>query len=222
MIKILLIKLSLLFCLTASFITQVTVQAESNDFENEAWRLVKEEDGVSVFTRTTTSSSLRSTKGVVVIPASMNHLLTVLENPKTFTRWMYNCKSASTLKQVSFVERYDYVLADMPFFAWDRDLIVQSVLRQNQETKQVVITFTAAPNFIPEKRGVVRIKKMTGRMILTPLKQKSGEKEQVQLVYEVNAYPGGLVPKWVINDLAFDYPFFSLKKLRDEIVNGLK
>ena len=220
--KSLLIKLSLLLCLTVSFVTQVTAQTEISSFENEAWRLVKEEDGVSVFTRHTNSSSLRSTKGVVVIPVSMNYLLTVLETPKTFTRWMYNSKSAATLKQVSFVERYDYVLTDMPLFGWDRDLIVQSVLQQNQKTKQVVITFTAAPDFIPVKRGVIRIKKMTGRMVLTPLMRKSGKKEQVHMVYEVNADPGGLVPKWIVNDLAFDYPFYSLKKLRDEIINGLK
>jgi len=31
----------------------------------------------------------------------------------------------------------------------------------------------------------------------------------------VNADPGGRIPKWIVNDMVSDLPFFSLKKLRD-------
>ena len=51
---------------------------------------------------------------------------------------------------------------------------------------------------------------MTGRMLLIPQTENS-----VKVIYEVNADPGGRIPKWIVNDMVSNFPFFSLKKLRD-------
>lgn len=185
------------------FILSSSLQAASE------WQLVRHEDAIKVFTRNISGTRIKSAKGEVLISSSLDDLLKVLEDVELLPHWLYNCKSAKTLKQVNIVERYDYVLTDIPWPNWDRDIIVRSVFQQDINTKNVEITFDSAPNLIAVKPGIVRVTKMTGRMILIPQNKKS-----VKIIYEVNADPGGRIPKWMVNDMASDFPFFSLRKLR--------
>jgi len=173
------------------------------------WNLIKDEEGVQVFERNNPGTYLKTVKGVVVIPVPLNDLIDVLVDTQTFPRWLFKCIRASTLKQPSFVERYDHIITNMPWPVWDRDVIVRSVFQQNRATKQVEIKFSSAPDSLALKPGIVRIRKMSGRMLLTPLKKKS-----VQLIYEVSVDPGGRIPKWLVNDMAVDFPYYSLKNLR--------
>ena len=174
------------------------------------WQLVRYEDDIRVFIRQSPGTLIKFAKGTVVIQTDLEDLLAVLEDTKTFPRWLYNCKSAKTIKQVSLIERYDYILTDMPWPNWDRDVIVRSVFQQDLKTKRVEIMFNALSDMIPLKPGVVRIKTMTGRMIITPQKGR-----KLHVIYEVNADPGGRIPKWLVNDMVVDFPFFTLKNLRE-------
>ena len=58
---------------------------------------------------------------------------------------------------------------------------------------------------------------MTGRMVLIPKVMKKDNNKSVKMtkiIYEVNADPGGKIPKWLVNDMISDFPFYSLKNLR--------
>lgn len=174
------------------------------------WELVRHEDDIQVFTRNVPDSLIKSAKGEVLISASMDDLLSVLEDVNSLPRWLFNCKSAKTLKQPSIVERYDYILTDIPWPNWDRDIIVRSVFQQDRKSQQLEITFDSFPNLVPLKPGIVRVKKMNGRMLLIPQ-----NKNKIKVIYEMNVDPGGRIPKWLVNDMVTDFPFFSLKDLRE-------
>ena len=165
---------------------------------------------MQVYLRSTTGTSIKSAKGEVELTVKLNDLLAVLEDTATFPHWLYQCKYATTIKQPSVIERYDYILTDMPWPNWDRDVVVRSVFQQDLRSKQVTISFDSAPDLVALKPGVVRIRRMTGNMRITPLTQG-----RLKLVYEVNVDPGGRIPKWLVNDLVLDFPFFSLKNLRE-------
>ncbi|MEE9325981.1 MAG: START domain-containing protein [Cocleimonas sp.] len=177
---------------------------------DENWRLIREEQDIQVYSRDNTDLLLKSVKGVVKINASLDDLLEVLADIKTCSQWLHQCKFARTIKQPSFIERYDYIVTDMPWPVWDRDVVVRSVFQQNRATKQVTITFSSSPDSVPLKSGLIRVTKMEGRMLLTP-----HEKEFVQVIYEVSVDPAGKIPKWLVNQTAEDFPFYSLKKLRE-------
>jgi hypothetical protein len=179
-------------------------------YADENWRLIREEQDIQVYSRDNTDLLLKSVKGVVKIQASMDDLLEVLADTKTCSQWLYQCKFSRTIKQPSFVERYDYIVTDMPWPVWDRDVVVRSVFQQNRATKQVEIKFSSSPNSVPLKPGLVRVRRMEGRMLLTPQGKKT-----VQVIYEVSVDPAGKIPKWLVNQTAEDFPFYSLKKLRD-------
>ena len=181
----------------------LSAQAESK------WQLIRDEDNIQVYSRHSQGTVIQSVKGVVNISASLDKLLNIFEDIKKCPSWMYRCKRASTLKQINIVERVDYIVTDLPWPTWDRDLIIHSTFQQNRKTKQVEIKFRSLPSQVAVKSGIVRIKKMKGAMRFVP--QKNGS---IQFTYEISADPRGKIPKWMVNAMASDFPFYTLKKLR--------
>jgi len=49
-------------------------------------------------------------------------------------------------------------------------------------------------------------RKMMGFMQFVP--QKNGS---IQFTYEISVDPGGKIPKWMVNAMATDFPFYTLK-----------
>jgi len=183
----------------------------------EKWQLIKDQDEIQVYSSKTQGALIKSAKGEVIITTSLDDILSVLENVQLLPRWLYQCKSAKTIKQVDIVERYDYIYTDMPWPTWDRDVIVRSVFQQNPKTNVVTISFDTEPSMVAFKPRVVRVKTMTGRMILIPQITKLANNKKlkkVKVIYEVNADPGGRIPKWLVNDMISDFPFYSLRNLR--------
>ncbi|MCF6189588.1 MAG: START domain-containing protein [Cocleimonas sp.] len=181
----------------------LSAQAESK------WRLIRDEDNIQVYSRHSSGTVIQSVKGVVNISTSMDKLLNIFEDITKCPNWMYRCKRAKTLKQINIVERIDYIVTDLPWPTWDRDLIIHSVFQQNRKTKQVEIKFRSLLRYVAVKPGIVRIEKMKGAMRFVP--QKNGS---IQFTYEINADPRGNISKWMVNAMATDFPFYTLKKIR--------
>ena len=176
---------------------------------NSQWRLDKDDEGIQVYLRDTSGSALKSFKGTMTVNRSLSSLLAVLEDISSYPRWLHNCRSAKTLKQVSETELVNYIVTDMPWPVADRDAVVATSRTQNKSNKRVEIKLLAEPKFVSKVAGKVRIEKMNGRWLFTPI-----EKDKVNVVYEMSIDPGGNIPKWVVNALAVDLPFYTLKKLR--------
>ena len=173
------------------------------------WNLSKEEDGIQVYVRNTSGSAVKSFKGSMTVKTSLSSLVAVFDDAPSYPRWLHNCKSARTLKDVSDHEAYNYVVTAMPWPVANRDTIIHSQLTQNKSSKQVQVKLLAEPNYLKPKRGIVRIKTMVGRWVLTPV-----SKGKINVVYEMSVDPGGNIPKWLVNAMAVDLPFYTLQKIR--------
>lgn len=194
-------KLILVASFLFSSIVSVNVSADS-------WKLMKESSGIQVFTRTNQGSAFKAFKGVVYIPARLSSIVATIDDTSVYSHLFHNAKNAKDLKRVNRNEAYKYMVTTLPWPATNRDSIVHSVLKQNKQTKTIQITMNGVPKYIPEKRGLVRIKKMTGRWLLIP------ERNSVKVVYEMSADPGGNLPTWLVNNMSVDLPFITLKNLR--------
>ena len=82
----------------------LSVQAESK------WQLIRDEENTQVYSRHPRGTVIQSVKGVVNISTSLDKLLDIFEDIKKCPSWMYQCKSAKTLKQINIVERIDYIV----------------------------------------------------------------------------------------------------------------
>ena len=141
--------------------------------------------------------------------ARLSSLVALIEDTPSFPRWLHSCKSAHILERSKLNESYDYVVTDMPWPVADRDAIVHSQLTQNKSSKEVLIKLSASQKHMPPQQGLVRIKNMTGKWQLTPV-----EMNRVKVVYEMSVDPGGKIPKWIVNAMVVDIPFYTLQKLR--------
>jgi len=173
------------------------------------WQLNKQENGIQIYVRDSSTSAVDSFKGVVTLPASLSALVALLDDTKIYTQLLHDCKSAQVVKVLGENQSYKYIVTNMPWPVKDRDMIVHSVLTQNLKTKQVIINMKSAPKFVALKANRVRIKNMTGRWILTP-----AGKGMTKVVYEMNVDPAGDLPKWLVNTLSVDIPYFTLNNLR--------
>ena len=173
------------------------------------WELSKKEQGISIFVSKNTHSAMKSFRAEMIVNSRLSALVKVLDDSSIYPNLFHNCKSAKTLKVLSKVESYRYMITSMPWPVKNRDFIVHSKLQQNQSNKQVVISVNAKPDYLAQKAGMVRIRNMKARWTFTPM--KAG---QVRVVYEVNVDPAGNLPKWLVNVMAVDVPFYTLRNLR--------
>lgn len=191
------------------FLALLVIFATPSASAKNTWALSKHEDGIKVWLRGTPNSSIKTFKGRVEVNTSLSALVYVISETSSYPRWLYNCQSAKTLKRNGYKQRTNYVVTNMPWPVTDRDAIITSSLSQNPSNKRVEIKLLAKPREIPLVAGKVRIQKLHGRWLLTPLPNGN-----IEVIYEVTADPGGNIPKWIVNSMSIDLPYHTLNNLR--------
>lgn len=142
--------------------------------------------------------------------ASMSTIMALLYDISLYPNWVYTCTEAKVAKQVSDKELYYYSKMDFPWPLNDRDVIAHSTIHQDPKTGKVTSDTKAAPDFLPEKADVVRIKNMQVHWSLTP--QKDGT---VYIEYFLTSDPGGNIPAWAINMGLDRGPVQSMLKFKE-------
>jgi hypothetical protein len=181
--------------------------------KNEAmnnWQLTKQSEGIIIYVSESPRSALKVFRGVVTIPARLGSLVAVLDDVNVFPKLIHDCKSAKVLKKVIGKESTIYLVTKMPWPVKNRDSIIHSVLTQDKKSKRVLIRMNGKPKAVPFKKGMVRVQHMSGYWDLMPLKNGN-----TQVTYEMSIDPSGNLPKWLVNTLAVDFPYNTLKNLRN-------
>jgi hypothetical protein len=190
------------------------------------WQLIKNEEGTQIATRAYTGSAIKQFKASVRLNASLATVLAVLDDENAFPRWVHQCSEAKVLKTHSFAERYSYEKINLPFPIKDRIIITHSILQQDPQTKAVTITMNAAPQYChkqPQNSNTlckqinastaIMVPKALGTYKLTPVANKNA----VDLVWQQHSEAGGALPKWLINALLTDTPYYSLQGLKRRV-----
>ncbi|HTL10172.1 MAG TPA: START domain-containing protein [Chitinophagaceae bacterium] len=182
------------------------LQAQNN------WELKVDRDGIKVYTKKLDSSPLKAVKTVCTINTSLSVLTAVLLDVNGSLDWVYSTKSITLLKQVSPSELIYYSEIDVPWPASNRDFIVGIVVTQDERTKAVTVLGINKPNYLPEKKDIVRIQQSYSKWLITPIPQGG-----VKIEYELQVDPGGKVPAWLVNMFATKGPFETFKKLQQQV-----
>lgn len=200
----------------------LTLLLVNNAIAND-WQLIKNEDGIQIATRPYTGSAIKQFKASIRLNASLATVLAVLDDENEFPRWVHQCSEATILKTHSFAERYGYEKINLPFPVKDRIIITHSLLQQDPHTKAVTITMNAAPQYChkqPQNSNTfckqinastaIMIPKASGTYKLTPVANKNA----VDLIWQQHSEAGGTLPKWLINALLSDTPYYTLQGLK--------
>lgn len=182
------------------------VQAQTN------WKLSTEKDGIQIYTGILPNSKLKAVRVLCTVDATATQITALIIDVNSGADWVYETKSSYLLKQVSPTELYYYSEVNLPWPLENRDFISYLKVHQNPLSKVVTIDGPVEADFIPEKKGVVRIRSSVGKWIITPL---AASKSKIE--YTIQVDPGGSIPTWLINLFATEGPLHVIQKLKIQV-----
>lgn len=182
------------------------------DFANsQSWKVKEFKNGITVYTRSVAGSDVEEFKGETTVKTNLGSLLNILDDFKNYPNWVYNCSYAERVKKVSVFEGYAYNLIEMSWPVSNRDVVIHYVIKQDEQTKVVLLTLNAVNGFVPDK-GNVRMTNLKGFYQFTP--KPNG---YVHIIYQAHSDPGGYVPASVVNAFVCDAPYYTLLNLKKKV-----
>jgi hypothetical protein len=183
----------------------------SKAYYQKEWKQAFVKEGITVYNRETEGTTLKEFKGEMIVTATLSSIVTTIDDIANFPNWGYHCKEARILKDEG-ITQYIYIVIGAVWPVQNRDMIYKCQISQNPQNKEVTITLFGVPDYIPQRKDIVRMPSASGVFILTPM-----GKNQIKIIYQLKANAGGAIPIWMSNMIEVDSPFYALKNLREEI-----
>ncbi|MCC6972172.1 MAG: hypothetical protein IT434_18315 [Phycisphaerales bacterium] len=176
--------------------------------------MIAEEQGVVVSSQTIKEEGDDTRfRGVGIIDGEFYHVLTVLHDVPRFTEWMYKTIEARTLKNVDSHAYIIYSRVDAPWPFQDRDAVVLARARVIVPGKKAIGEFEGIQSPLMGKvKGVVRFPTIKGHYLIEAVTPK-----QTRVTYQVEADPGGWIPRWAARRANKELPLFTLLSLREQV-----
>ncbi len=196
---------NLLFCALAN-ITIVSLAQES-------WEVDKNKDGIVVHTRLGKESEFKSFKAVVTVAAPIQKVIQVLRAAEDYTRWYGYTETARVLKTENNIQ-FNYVETIFPWPYPNRDMVYKMTIKSSNP-KSVMITLEGIPDYLPERKGIIRMQKAAGYLLL------EADYSNTKITYLFHSEPGGNIPVWLANHSIAELPYRTLQGLRNMLENGV-
>lgn len=180
------------WALLACLLIAVSPLAAASD-----WEPVYEGDNLRILRRDYAGSELDEIQGVVRVKASLGALMALLKDAPFNRNWVYRSGGARILQESGYAQAYVYGVVDAPFPISDRDSVVRFDYRQDPVTRDITITITNMPGFLPPEPTLIRVPDIGGHWTLEP--EADG---WVEVTYQVHGDPGGWIPVWLVNQAA--------------------
>lgn len=185
-----------------------------NDVSGQSWKFIKEVSGIKIYTRDEVNSPLKSFKGEITIKANPEKVCLIIGNARNVDWWD---KNIIELKVLDFIEnksaRY-YLVYDVPWPFSQRDLVLESRISIDPLTGDRIVSSKPLLNTIPEKPGLVRIKKYWQKWTI----QTMGN-GYVHVILEGFVDPDGNIPFWLYNSVITETPLKVMKALRERVLS---
>ena len=143
------------------------------------------------------------------IKASLASLIALVDDISTCPQWIDTCVEGRLLKRMSPAETYTHTINNAPWPVKDRDAVVHNRVSQDPENRNVTIHITGVPDYIPSRKGLVRVKMIKGFWKFMPMGNGL-----VEVVYQVHNDPGGGLPSWLVNSVVVTQPYNTLLNMK--------
>lgn len=210
-------KISIMAFVAVTALTPVTALAAARDEVNDLradnkrtsdWVLVKQDrrKNITTWAKREEGSGIRSFKVEMIADASLEALARVHFDTENIKRWFWETKESKLLKKVSNKEFYYYQVFNAPLTIPDRDSILHAFVEPfNAKRGYMAIKLTAAPDFMPEQPGRVRVLAQNYYVKFTPI-----DKKTTRIEAEGYVDPGGVTPAWAINFVQRSAPYITM------------
>lgn len=178
------------------------------------WESVSDEDGIQVWQQPVEGTSLVRFRGRGKVDASIKKILAVLQDWKRKTEWMESCVENRPVRFQGLGKRvvYNRTGSTVPLVS-DRDVVVQTSLKILEKERGVELYARATNDKLaPEVDGVVRMPSLDLKWRLIAVSPT-----ETDVTYEVQADPGGALPKWIVNLVSKKIPHKTITNLRKQV-----
>lgn len=191
------------------FFLLITALCLTSFAQKNSWQLQKETEGVKIYTRKNATTGLLELQMTSVISGkSLASFAALFRDINSYTNWVYSCKEAKHLKQLSETELLYYIKSSFPWPLSDRDFVVKNHVWQDKKTFALHSKSIAQNDYLSVNNGVVRVTKFMAEWVITPVANG-----KFSLQYTFSSDPGGSVPDWLVN-MFIDYgPLKTIKAL---------
>lgn len=176
------------------------------------WELVKSQNGIHIYKRSVEGSSLKELKVISTFQSSLTGFVSFIQDIPAQSSYMYNCNHSKVLKEINDRELIFYQQLKAPWPFSDRDGIYHQVIEQDPVTRMITIRSTAMSEYLPQKKGFIRVPKMRCSWILKPNARGTIDSE-----YYFYGEPGGTLPTWLINMFIAEAPYKTQVKIHELI-----
>ncbi len=161
--------------------------------EDVSWLLVKDKQGVKLYTATIAGSDYVAVKAVTQIDATMETVVEVLGDGEGCNQWRELCQSSRVLESLPDSQRYIYMVLNMPWPLSDRDMVIHSQATLAADNKAFTVKFTSAPDNYPMQNYVRAISSGRYHVRVTT-------EQQVEFSMVMHTELGGNLSPSIIND----------------------
>ncbi|MBU1171591.1 MAG: START domain-containing protein [Proteobacteria bacterium] len=177
---------------------------------SDSWEFVKDDEGISTYSRDVEGSDYKSYKSVTTVTANMAQVGAVFRDILAYTKWMANVSQAKILKKYNANDMDLYFVLNFPWPTSDRDTVLASRTVVDKNTGMVDIhTEDYVDSTVPEKDGLVRIPKLVQIFTMTYL-----DGNHTEVTYSIHMEAGGSLPVTAVEMDLKKAPFKSLRNLK--------
>ncbi|MDH5717081.1 MAG: START domain-containing protein [Spirochaetia bacterium] len=180
------------------------------------WEQKKNKSGIEIYLREIEGSEYKELKAIMKLKTTLVSLVSLLDDTASYPLWIYQCTKASLLEKTEMENseiRYTYTELDFSMITSKRDLITQSTLTQDSNSKTIFILLKGFPEYITKKENIVRVAKLNGFWKLEPV--NNGE---ILITYQLHMNPGGNLLSWIVNSTLIDIGFETLHKMKKMVL----
>lgn len=204
---------SSLLTLLILFSTALGLKAEEN---LSPWDLVKNEQGIQIYTRTIVNSAYKEFKGVMTLEAKLDTLLKFINNAEHCPDWQYKC-----IKMLNLSDGYLYKLSDLPWPLSDRYTIMRSQGVFDPEKHSYTLRLK---NIAREQLPQHILQQLPAELDTVQMRTSDGywhfqlnPAATIQITYQMHGDPAGSLPANLANLGVTNAAYITLSKLREQI-----
>ncbi|MCX5848909.1 MAG: hypothetical protein NTW65_05625 [Deltaproteobacteria bacterium] len=181
------------------------------------WTKIKESSGIKLYERSVPGTDLMEYIAVTTIDAKMEVIGEVLRDIPQYPKWVADCASTRLEKKYDRNTFVLYLILDPPFIE-KRDIILKDEAVYDYDNGNAKINFFSTDEVkIPIDKNRTRVTVMNGLFQMEYL-----GRSKTKFIYKLKTDPAGNIPKKVAYAVMKNYPYNTLKKLKEFVKDSKK
>ena len=190
---------------------------QSRSAESPQWEETRNKDGIRVFKRDLPDSKLLSFKGVGIIDAPIDVVLSVILDQDRLSEWAQDRSKSRVVEWINEpIEYVSYDRIELPWPLKDRDFVTRVKIQVDPRDSTTRVSYTSTPIKLAEVDDVVRGSLDGSYYVLEPV--DGGRRTRATGV--AVADPRGAIPAWIVNAYQRGWPYDTLIAIRAQAMKA--